>query len=60
MLTQKIIGEQYLPLVLYATGQQLGSTVNSFINQEAIKMLSDCRALHCGKHQLRAKIMLNN
>ena len=43
-------------------GQQPGSAVNSFINEgkfEAVKMLTGCRAPHCGKHQVHAKIMVN-
>ena len=39
-------------------GQELGSTVNSFINLdefETIKMLSGRRVLCCDKHQFRAK-----
>ena len=42
-------------------GQQLGSGVNIFIDHdkfEAMKTLSGCRALHRGKHQFRAKIMV--
>ena len=40
-------------------GQQLGSAVNSFVNQgefEAIKTLSGRRALRCDKHQFHAQL----
>ena len=43
-------------------GQQLGSAVNSFFDQdkfEATKTLSGCEAARCDKHQLRAKIKVS-
>ena len=43
-------------------GQQPGSAMNSFIDQdklEAMKMLSGHRAPRCGKHQLRVKNTVN-
>ena len=44
---------------ILCNGQQLGSAVNSFVNQgefEAIKMLSGRRALRCDKHQFHAQL----
>ena len=48
---------------LLCNGQQPGSTVNIFIDQgkvDAMKTLSACRALRCGKHHFHAKITVNN
>ena len=42
-------------------GQQLGSSVNSLIDQgefEAMKMHSGCRAPFCDNHQFCAKIVV--
>ena len=41
-------------------GQQPGSAVNIFIDQgkvDAMKTLSGCRALHCGKHHFQIKLL---
>ena len=47
---------------ILCNGQQLGSAVNSFIDQdefEAMETLSGRKALHCDKHQFCDKMMVN-